>query len=58
MRICRRCGGYCDPGDLVGGVCTDCIEREYHEEERNNLARQMLARNKEEEENGQLTLLV
>lgn len=21
---CKICGGLCDPGELVGGVCADC----------------------------------
>jgi NMD protein affecting ribosome stability and mRNA decay len=25
-RECRRCGAYCDPGELVSGLCEDCTE--------------------------------
>ena len=21
---CKACGGFCDPGELVGGICADC----------------------------------
>ena len=25
---CSVCGGNCDPGELVGGVCLDCLEEQ------------------------------
>lgn len=28
MIICRKCGANCDPGDIVGGQCLDCMEQE------------------------------
>lgn len=28
MVTCKVCGGNYDNGELVGGVCTDCIEEE------------------------------
>lgn len=32
--ICRWCHGRCDPGDLVDGVCLDCLEAERQRQER------------------------
>ena len=28
MVICEKCGGNCDNGELVGGVCHECREEE------------------------------
>ena len=28
MVICKVCGGHCDNGELVGGVCPECLEEE------------------------------
>ena len=28
MVVCSVCGGNCDNGELVGGVCPECIEEE------------------------------
>ena len=42
MEICRRCKGNCDSGELVGGICTECLEKDRHEQERaDRLARMM-----------------
>ena len=32
MVICKRCGGYCDNGELIGGICPDCMEEERQEQ--------------------------
>lgn len=24
--ICSVCGGNCDPGELIGGICIECLE--------------------------------
>lgn len=32
MVTCKRCGGNYDNGELVCGVCTDCLEEERHEQ--------------------------
>lgn len=24
---CKACGGFCDPGELVGGICADCRDK-------------------------------
>lgn len=34
MLTCRICGCYCDPSDLINGICDDCREAERREEER------------------------
>ena len=57
MRTCRGCGGLCDPGDLVGGICTDCIEEERLKEERREMTRQLLRRNLAEQPDGQLVMV-
>lgn len=31
---CPICHGRCDPGDLVNGVCLDCLEAERQRQER------------------------
>ena len=31
---CDTCGGICDPGDLVGGVCAECREEDVRRTER------------------------
>ena len=28
MVVCSVCGGNCDNGELVGGICLECIEEE------------------------------
>lgn len=28
MVVCKRCGGNCDNGELVGGVCLERLEEE------------------------------
>lgn len=28
MVTCRQCGGNCDNGELVGGICLECLEEE------------------------------
>lgn len=35
MVTCRKCGGNCDNGEVIGGVCLEC-----REEERMELARE------------------
>lgn len=35
MVTCRKCGGNCDNGEVIGGVCLECLE-----EERMELARE------------------
>ena len=33
MLTCDRCGCFCDPGDLINGICDDCREAERKEEQ-------------------------
>lgn len=28
MTRCRKCGGNCDPGEVVQGVCLECMDQE------------------------------
>lgn len=28
MVVCKKCGGNCDNGELIGGVCPECLEEE------------------------------
>lgn len=28
MEKCRVCGGNCDNGELIGGICPECLEEE------------------------------
>lgn len=56
MRVCSICGGYCDPGDLVGGKCYECREEEEEQEIRKEWNRKMLAQNIAEHADGQLVL--
>lgn len=32
MVICKRCVGYCDNGELIGGICPECLEEEQQEQ--------------------------
>lgn len=34
MEKCKICGGNCDNGELTGGVCPECIEKEKETEMR------------------------
>ena len=31
MYKCRKCNANCDCGELVSGVCIECMEKEKHE---------------------------
>lgn len=28
MIVCERCGGNCDPGEIVQGICLECMEEQ------------------------------
>lgn len=28
MVVCKQCRGNCDNGELVGGICLECLEEE------------------------------
>ena len=32
MVICKRCGGNYDNGELIGGICLECLEEEQQEQ--------------------------
>lgn len=32
MVTCKRCGGNCDNGEVVGGICLECMEEERQEQ--------------------------
>lgn len=47
MLKCRICGGNCDPGDLIGGICDDCrmekTKEEKRQDEMNRLSRMIMS---------------
>lgn len=56
MYECSRCKCLFDAGELRGGVCDDCREKEEHQEARKEWTRKMLARNVMEQSDGQLVI--
>lgn len=36
MIVCERCGGNCDPGEIVQGICLECMEEQKMEIVRSN----------------------
>lgn len=32
MYKCSKCGGNCDAGELIGGICPDCLEEQEKKE--------------------------
>lgn len=42
MVPCRQCGGNCDNGELVGGVCLECLEEERQRQIRETAVARML----------------
>ena len=42
MIVCERCGGNCDPGEIVQGVCLECLEEQRMAVERSNSIKKML----------------
>ena len=56
MYECSSCKCLFDAGELHGGVCDDCIEKEEQQEARKEWTRKMLARNVSEQPNGQLVM--
>lgn len=28
MKVCQKCGGNCDSGELIGGICIECAQKE------------------------------
>lgn len=54
---CHVCGGMCDVGELIGGVCPDCLEAAVQEEKRQEQRRKMVARHMVEQPDGQLSMI-
>ena len=56
MYECSSCKCLFDAGELHGGVCDDCREKEEQQEARKEWTRKMLARNVAEQSDGQLVM--
>lgn len=41
MVTCKRCCGNYDNGELIGGICTDCLEEERQEQIRSSAVARM-----------------
>lgn len=42
MVTCNRCGGNYDNGELIGGICLECMEEEQQEQLRASAAAKMM----------------
>ena len=42
MVKCKVCGGNCDNGELIGGVCVECLEEEQQRQIRAQTVIQMM----------------
>lgn len=42
MVTCDRCGGNCDNGELIGGICLECLEEEQQEQLRTSMKVKMM----------------
>ena len=42
MYTCRKCDCNYDAGELIGGICIDCLEKQRERTKRENDIRQML----------------
>ena len=56
MYECYRCKCLFDAGELHGGICDDCRDKEEKQEARKEWTRKMLATNIAEQSNGQLVM--
>ena len=56
MYECDRCKCLFDAGELHGGVCDDCIEKEEQQEARKEWTRKMLSRFIAQQADGQLVM--
>ena len=56
MYECYRCKCLFDAGELRGGVCDDCREKEEQQEIRKEMTRKMLSRFIAQQSNGQLVM--
>ncbi|MCM1200229.1 MAG: hypothetical protein NC548_31360 [Lachnospiraceae bacterium] len=43
MVICKVCGGNYDNGELIGGVCPECIEEEHQRQIRASTVAKMMS---------------
>ena len=58
MYECSRCKCLFDAGELHGGFCDDCREKEEQQEARKEWTRNILARNVAEQVDGQLVIVL
>lgn len=58
MYKCNICHCYCDPGELHGGVCDDCVEEAMEEERRREEAIMMRRRYLSVQQDGQLVMVL
>ena len=58
MYQCNICHCYCDPGELHGGVCDDCVEAAMEEEIRREEAARMRRKYLSVQRDGQLVLVL
>lgn len=56
MYQCNICHCYCDPGELHGGVCDDCVETAMEEEIRREEAARMRRRHLAVQQDGQYVM--
>lgn len=42
MVVCEICGGNCDHGELIQGICSECLELKEKEIARNALSEKLL----------------
>ena len=42
MVICECCGANCDAGELIGGICLDCLEQEKQDQKKISIISKML----------------
>ena len=42
MIVCKKCHGNCDTGEVIGGICLECLEKEQQNVLRNTRVIKML----------------
>lgn len=58
MYQCNICHCYCDPGELHGGVCDDCVEAAMGAETRREEAARMRQRHLSVQQDGQPVMIL
>ena len=58
MYECSVCHGLCDPGELHGGVCDDCVEEAMEAERRREEAARMRRKYLSVQHDGQLVMVL